>query len=301
MGRVVNPKSHLVPLLRDGDPYFIGFGSKKLTTEGINYRDLTELIKGNIIELEIRGVAGPLAENIKGRRVRKQPERKIIEEKHIKYTRKDGTRVEYKRLFNIWEKEQMPGARLKLTRSISPLGEIILHFRELKFDGGQLDYYKEKLAMNICNQLAGYYELYHPSFEPIVKITATLEGKVLSRGVGSVRAKLEDLRERLTSGDVDSASSYRFASLQNFKITDVYDGEGGFSEYFQFEFKDDNIVVLENLKDKNASYIFKLSDFERMPNFDKSTARNHPAFLERLVHHDVLSWEGQLKKYLRPL
>jgi hypothetical protein len=164
--------------------------------------------------------------------VRKQPERKIEVNKHIKYTRKDGTRVEYKRIFIIWEKEHLMGLRLKLYKSISPLGEIILYFKGKKYNYSQVDFYGEKLAMNICNQLAGYYELFDSSFSPILKITATLQGKILERGVGSVREKLSDLKERLNSNDADQTSnSYRFAILQNFNITDVYDGEGSFREF----------------------------------------------------------------------
>jgi hypothetical protein len=72
------------------------------------------------------------------------------------------------------------------------------------------------------------------------------------------------------------------------------------SENFQFEFKEDNLIVLENLTNGNATYVFKLTGFDRSGSFDKLTARKHPAFLERLVHHDVESWQLQLKKYLTP-
>ncbi|KAA8485391.1 hypothetical protein BDE36_2059 [Arcticibacter tournemirensis] len=51
--RVINAKSQLDPLLKDKDKFLIGFGTKSLTTEGIHYKDLTELIKGNINEKEV--------------------------------------------------------------------------------------------------------------------------------------------------------------------------------------------------------------------------------------------------------
>ncbi|MDB5121834.1 MAG: hypothetical protein JWN56_3052 [Sphingobacteriales bacterium] len=303
MARVVNPKSHLSILLNDRDEYFIGFGSKTLTNDGVTYGDLLELIKGNINELEVRGIAGPLRENIHGRNVRKQPERKIEVEKHISYTRKDGTKVEYDRIFNIWEKEHIQGPKLKLFTTKSPLGELVLHFGLLKYTDSQVDYYSEKLAMNICNALAGYYELYHPTFIPILKPTSTFSRKVLEKGIGSIKDKLTDIKERLNSGEQldDAGRSYRFAILQNFKITDIYDGEGGFNEYFQFEFRNDDIVILENLNNGNATYIFKLSEFENRTDFNKTTAREHSAFLARLIHHDVESWEKHLSTYLIPI
>lgn len=302
MGRVINPKRHLRDLLKDGQSYYIGFGVKNLTTEGVNNSDLRELIKGNIKDLLVRGPKGPLKENIHGKLVRKQPERKIEVEKHIKYTRKDGTKVEYDRKFNIWEKEHLPGHQLVLYKATSPQSEIILHFPKFVMNTSDDSYLKEKLAMNICFALGGYYQLYDERFEPVIRTTATLNRKILERGIGNVSDKLEDIKERLSDGAFerdDSGNSYRFAVLQDFNITDIYDGIGGFNEYFQFEYADDDIVILENLRTGNATFIFKLSLFDRGQAFDKQMAKRHKSFLERVVHHNATEWEAVLLKYLK--
>ena len=302
MGRVINPKVHLRDLLKDEQRYHIGFGVKNLTTEGVNYRDLNELIKGNIKDLLVRGAKGVLKENIHGKFVRKQPERKVEVEKHIKYTRKDGTKVEYDRKFIVWEKEHIPGYKLELYKSISPQNEVVLHFPKFVMAISDDSYSKEKLAMNIGFALGGYYQLYNESFEPIIRTTATLDRKILEKGVGNVRDKLQNIRERLSDGSYEKdgeGNSYRFAMLQDFNITDVYDGIGGFNEYFQFEYADDDIVILENLRTGNATYIFRLSKFDKDRAFDKQTARGHRSFLERVVHNNVIEWEAVLSRYLK--
>jgi hypothetical protein len=66
MNRILNSKSHLENLLKDGDKYSIGFGVKTLTTEGLVNRDLLELIKGKLDDVLIMGKKGPLKENMSG-------------------------------------------------------------------------------------------------------------------------------------------------------------------------------------------------------------------------------------------
>lgn len=300
--RIINAKPHLSSLLKEGDTFIIGFGVKSLTTDGIHYRDLGELIKGNISDLLVMGKKGPLRENITGKFVRKQPENKEHILKHIKYTRKDGTRVEYDRTFHVWEKELLHKFGLKLYKGVSPQDEIILHFGEMKYYDQPEDLLRAKAAMNIAIILGGYFQIYDQKLEPIMNISGTLNRKILSKGEGSVKSKLEDIRQQIFGGGevVDkSGDSYRFSILQNYEITDTYDGEGGFNEYFHFEFANDNIVILENLRSGNATYIFDLSKYDISKSLDKTSAQKHAAFKERVIHHNIEHWTSILSKYLK--
>lgn len=300
--RIINAKPHLSSLLKEGDTFIIGFGVKSLTTDGIHYRDLGELIKGNISELIVMGKKGPLRENTAGKFVRKQPENKEHILKHIKYTRRDGTRVEYDRVFHVWEKELLHKFGLKLYKGLSPQDEVILHLGEMKYYDQPEDLLRAKAAMNIAIVLGGYFQIYNQKLEPIINITGTFDRKVLSRGEGSVENKLDDIKERFF-GDgeaVDnSGDSYRFSILKNYEITDIYDGEGGFNEYFHFEFANDDIVILENLRSGNATYIFNLSKYDKSKPLNKTTARKHASFKDRVIHHNIEHWKSILSKHLK--
>jgi hypothetical protein len=302
MGRVINALPHLQGLLSEGGNFIIGFGIKSLSTEAIHNRDLSELIKGNIDDLLVRGRKGALKENIIGKYVRKQPENKQTVNKHIKYTRKDGRLIEYDRVFEVWEKEMLHKFGLKLYKGRSPQDEVILYFPIMIFDSkDELLLLRAKAAMNIASILGGYFQIYDKNLEPVLKVTGTLNRKILAKGIGGISNKLEQIQKEFFGGNHttdNSGNSYRFSVLKEYSVTDIYDGEGGFNEYFHFEFAADNIVLLENLRSGNATYIFDLSKYDRNFVLDKSNAKQHPAFLKRVVHHNLENWRTILSRYL---
>ncbi len=301
--RIINAKPQLEPLLKPGESYLIGFGVKSLTTEGIHYRDLTELIKGSISDILIMGKKGPLKENIVGKYVRKQPENKEQVSKHIKYTRKDGRLIEYDRIFDMWEKELLHKFNLKLYKGVSPQGETILFFGNMKYDpDDKLGLLKAKAAMNIAMYLGNFFQVYDEKLEPKLKISGTFARKVLSKGFGTIREKLESIKESyFGDGSVvdNTGNSYRFSVLKDYEITDIYNGEGGFNEYLHFEFAKDNIVILENLRSGNATFIFDLSQYDKSIVLDKTTAQNHKSFKGRIIHHNIDKWKTILSGFLK--
>lgn len=301
MNRVLNSKSHLENLLVNGVKYYIGFGVKNLTTEGIGYRDLTELIKGNVSDIIVMGNKGPLKENIHGKWGRKQPPRKVDKDVHIDYVNKHGTRVEFDRTYEVWEKEILHKYRLSLKRARSPQDETILYFPLLKYEDDVAHFSIAKAAMNIAIYLGGYFQIYNNIFEPIMPITATLNKKILEKGTGNVIDKLQEIKEIIELNLTDennTGNSYRFAVLKEYNITDIYNGIGGFNEYFQFEFATDNVLILENLRAGNATFIFKLSEFNPQTTLDKQNVRTEKGFLERVVHTNLENWQLKLQKYL---
>ncbi|MFU1857247.1 hypothetical protein ACK8HY_09540 [Sphingobacterium sp. NGMCC 1.201703] len=302
MGRVINALPHLEGLLSEGESFIIGFGTKSLTTEAIHYRDLGELVKGNIDDLLVRGKKGYLKENIFGKFVRKQPENKQTVNKHIKYTRKDGRLIEYDRVFEVWEKELLHKFGLILYKGRSPQDEVILHFPKMIFNSNdEMVLLRAKAAMNIASALGGYFQIYNLNLEPVLKVTATFDRKILAKGVGGISNKLEQIQQEFFGGNRtkdNSGNSYRFSVLKDYNVTDIYDGEGGFNEYFHFEFASDNIVLLENLRSGNATYIFDLSKYDKNFVLDKSNAKLHPAFLKRVIHHNLENWKIVLSNYL---
>jgi len=302
MNRVLNSKSHLENLLKDGDKYYIGFGVKNLTNEGALYRDLSELIKGAVNDIIVMGRKGPLKENIDGKWGRVQPERKTTRKVHIDYVNKFGTRVQYNRIYDVWEKEIIHKYRLSLHRAKSPQDELVIHFLLLEYKNEDSHFLMAKAAMNIAIYLGGYFQIYNILFEPIIPITGTFSRRILERGTGNVQDKLQDIKDRIDSKNDDegnAGNSYRFAVLKEHYITDVYNGIGGFNEYFQFEFADDDILILENLRAGNATFIFKLSEFDPKVTLNKQNVKNERGFLERIVHTNLDSWGLNLQRYLK--
>lgn len=302
MNRVLNSKAHLENLLTDGVKYYIGFGVRNLTTEGIGYRDLTELIKGNVSDITVMGNKGPLKENVDGKWGRKQPPQKIDRKVRIDYVNKFGTRVKYDRIFEVWEKEILHKYRLSLKRVKSPQDETILYFPLFEYKDDEAHFSMAKAAMNIAIYLGGYFQVYNNIFEPIIPITATLGRKILEKGTGNVADKLQEIRAAIESNnaeEVNTGNSYRFSVLKEHNITDVYNGIGGFNEYFQFEFAKDDILILENLRAGNATFIFRMSEFNPKTTLDKQNVRNERGFLERVVHVNLDGWKLKLSKYLK--
>lgn len=301
--RIINAKPHLEPFLKEGEKFQIGFGSKSLTTDGLAYKDLTELIKANISEVLLMGRKGPLKENTTGKFVRKQPENKHQVLKHIKYTRKDGANIEYDRIFEVWEKEMLHKFGLKLYRGVSPQNEILLLFKEMEFNSSDsMGLFKAKAAMNMAYFLGGHFQLYDENLNPLLKITSTFDRKLLNKGYGTVSEKLEVIKEEYfgkgTPSD-DTGNSYRFSVLKEFNITDIFDGEGGFNEYLLFEFAEDNIAILENLRSGNATFVFDLSKYDKQKSLDKATAKQHESFKVRIVHTNIDRWRDILSGFLK--
>lgn len=101
------------------------------------------------------------------------------------------------------------------------------------------------------------------------------------------------------SGVVAEGNSYRFALLKDKITSDVTMGLGGFNDYLQFEYEHSDLMILENLKSGNATYVFRLSKFDRNKILDKQSAQKEASFLDRVVHDNVKVWERKLNKYFK--
>jgi hypothetical protein len=111
-----------------------------------------------------------------------------------------------------------------------------------------------------------------------------------------------DTIEKVLNSEFNAEStgnSYRFAVLKENLPSDVTMGTGGFNEYLRFEFALNDLLIFENLKTGNATYIFKLSKFDFSKTLDKQSALHDPAFRKRIIHENMETWEAQVGKYFR--
>ncbi len=190
---------------------------------------------------------------------------------------------------------------LVLHRSVTPQKEIILHFPIQTYVASDNHHIIATASMNIAIQLGRYYQIFDEKLEPIIPITKYKNRSILPAGqYGSVMEKLEAIERQLAASDYSETgkgNSYRFALLKEKNPTEVTAGNAGFNDYLMFEFIDDNLMVLENLKSGNATYIFDLSSFDKDLQLDKKTARSIPSFRERVVHENMNEWNRKMQKY----
>lgn len=303
MKRILNPAKHLQNLLPEGNIFYIGFGIKDLTEVGKGHPGVMDLIAGSKTSVIVSGKKGALRENTIGKLVRKQPEAKESIWKHIHYySKRFGKEIDYDRQFHVWEKTMLHKYNLALEVAITPQGETILHFPAFTMQQNEDTYLRAGAAMNMAIALGSYFLPYDHKFEPLVPVTKFEKKQILPPGRYSISEKLEIIDRELVSsvgGEVSEGNSYRFAVLKEKNPTDVTMGIGGFNEYLMFEFVNEDLIVLENLKTGNATFVFKLSNFNKKEDLNKQTATVNPSFLKRIIHNNLDDWSRQFGTYFR--
>jgi len=301
MNRILNPSKYLQGIVEDGKPFYIGFGIKELTTLGKNYPDLKSLVDQKQSSIIVTGKKSYLKENTKGKWVRKQPEQKETIWKHIHYySKRFEKEIDYDREFHIWEKTILHQYNLALEAAKTPQGEVVLHFPIFKMNDTEEFFLKVGAAMNMSIALGSYFMIYDSHFEPIIPVTKIEHRKILGSGNLSIAEKLEIIKQEfITQGNSDTSNgnSYRFALLKEEEPTDVTMGLGGFNEYLMFEYPKDDLIILENLKTGNATFLFTLSKFQKDKELNKQIASKDPAFLKRIIHNNLDDWNNQFKSF----
>ncbi|MFC4231623.1 hypothetical protein ACFOW1_06965 [Parasediminibacterium paludis] len=304
MNRVNNPAKYLQNVLQEGMKYYIGFGKDQLTKVGKENSAIVNLLSNKAKSAIVSGKSGALKENTLGKYIRKQPEHKISVWKHIEYySHHFGRQIMYDREFNIWDKELLYKYDMQLSIAKTPQGETIFYFPQLVMENNENHFFKAGAAMNMAIQLGGYFLFYDMAFEPIIPVTIVKDKSILPSGFnGSVAEKL-DVIEQAMNEDNDPkdlhGNSYRFALLKEFAPDDVTMGIGGFNDYLMFEYRDRNLMVLENLRSGNATFLFDLSKFDKEKSLDKQTAKQDQSFLERIIHENMDDWSNKMGKYFK--
>ncbi|WP_126969332.1 hypothetical protein [Gynurincola endophyticus] len=302
MKRVNNPERYLKGIIEPNTKYYIGFGIKDLTDFGKTHPGVKDLIAGIKSSVVLTGKKGILRENTTGKLVRKRPERKISIWKHIEYYNSKWERwISYDREFSIWEKSLLHKFNLELSVAKTPQGEIILVFPMLIMQENDQHYLRAGAAMNLAYTLSNYYLMYNVEFEPIIPVTKFKDRSILPAGCSnkSISEKLETIQNRLqgTPEFESTGNSYRFAVLKEQQPNDVTIGTGGFHEYLMFEYKTKDLLIFENLKSGNATYLFRLSKFDSNKELDKQSASKDPSFIKRIVHENINRWSSQVGTY----
>ena len=302
MKRIINPSKYLRGIVEEGAPYYVGFGIKDLTDLGKTHPGIQDLINGVKSSVVVTGKRGPLRDNTVGKYVRKKPEVKTSIWKHIEYySNKWEKWISYDREYNIWEKELLHKFNLELSLVRTPQNELIFIFPVFIMNNTEQHYLLAGAAMNMACALSNYHMMYDTGFEPILPVTKYKDTSLLPAGVVDrpVSEKMEIIEQNLHTDDEfeSTGNSERFAVLKEHEPVDITIGRGGFDGYLAFEFPNRNLIVLENLSSGNATYVFKLSDFDMNKGLDKQNAVKDKAFVKRIVHENISYWKSQLGRF----
>lgn len=155
-----------------------------------------------------------------------------------------------------------------------------------------------KHCINLFLELFGVCELYDKSLTPIVKNVPMKrvnwqilpEGEYPWQHLSKLAGGIGTLRDN--KGKLER---YRIESILAYKPDEMYYGTGGFYGYLVFIFKNKNLVVMENIKYGNATYVF-VGDWKKFSQMTKAEIIQENLMKERLLHNKY--WKYQLGKVM---
>lgn len=88
----------------------------------------------------------------------------------------------------------------------------------------------------------------------------------------------------------------RQKTIKAHKPDEMYIGEGGFSDYIAYSFRDRGIVVMESIRRDNAIYVFG-KDWERVSRLTKAEVLSNRHHKARIIHAE--GWKARLGEFLK--
>jgi hypothetical protein len=203
-----------------------------------NSAEIVPLAKGSVTKA-----------NIKGKYVRQQPENKITKTVEIKYKKKDGTKVEYKRDFHVYAKELLHQYQIPITFRENIHGQQVVVSPLLAFDNTQSSNMKNTHIINMFCEICNDYEVFTDNLEPAIKFNKRFEDELLPQGKLSEAINFENVANiaHRTIRNEQKAKAFieRLKVIQEFNPDIRGKGPQGFFGYIVLGFSDKKIVVLE--------------------------------------------------------
>lgn len=156
-----------------------------------------------------------------------------------------------------------------------------------------------KHCINLFLELFGICELYDKSLTPIVKNVPLKrvnwqilpEGEYPWQHIAKLAGGIGSLRDN--KGKLER---YRIESILSYKPDEMYYGTGGFYGYLVFIFKKKNLVIMENIKYGNATYVFE-GNWKKFSQMTKAEIIQEKLMKDRLRHNKY--WKYQLGKVIK--
>ncbi len=298
--RIQNANKYLPFFLKENEEFHVGM----LFEDFVKSTNLTKYGLPNAFKEGAKATPaakGPSTKaNVNGKYVRKQPEEKETKRVHIKYIRKDGTHVEFDRDFHVYVKELLHKYGIALHYLTNQHGQKVVVSEKLVFDADPANNLKNTHVINVFCELFNDFEIFTAELEPAIHFNKRFEQDVLPMGTLTDDATFDEIMEfsgRYTKNvDEQRAFQKRLHILKEFEPDIRGKGPSNFFGYIVFGFTDLDIVLLETMYADNATYVFKLADYEANVIKDKQTVLKEKTLLKRFYHYD--NWEQSIRAYL---
>ncbi|WP_297829767.1 hypothetical protein [uncultured Rikenella sp.] len=301
--RILNANKYLPFYLQEGERFYVGLlyedfvKSTNLRRYNIpaNFQEnliVTPAPKGSVTRA-----------NVYGKYVRKYPEEKTIKTVHISYNRRDGAYIEYDRDFNVYVKELAHKFQVCIHFKTNKHGQKVVVAGPLIYNDDVQNVVKNTHVINLFCEIFNDFEVFTADLEPAIHFNKRFAEDLLPQGTLSEEKTMNELLEfagRYTKNeDVKKAFQKRLHILERYAPDIRGKGPSNFFGYIVFGFSDLKIVVLETMYAGNATYVFRLEDYEKNVIKDKQTVIKNKIVLRRFYHYD--DWENQLTTYLDTL
>ena len=284
--RILNSSKYLSAFLDEGEAFYVGI----LYEDYINspYLDKYGLPKDFVDDATFIPKARKSASknNVNGKFVRKQPEEKVTNTKHIEYTTKDGTHVSYYRDFHIYAKVLLHKYNMQFTFKTN------IHGQKIVVSSTPLVY----INCEIFND----FEIFTSKLEPAIHFNKRFDMELLPKGTLNEAENFDEV-VRISSHYVkdnqeQKAFQKRLHILKEYEPDIRGKGPNNFFGYIVFGFSNLDIILLETMYSENATYVFKLSDYETNIIRDKQSVQREKLMIERF-YHDA-NWETRIRRFL---
>lgn len=297
--RIIRSESILSELVTLGETFRIGLPYEDVI-KNADFRKfgISGVFKENEVQTPIP--AGPRTRaNLKGLYVRQQPEIKEETLRHIKYKKKNGTKVEFDRIYNMYKKILLDRLNVSFKFMKDEDGTEFIVSDVLVFDDEFANSKKNTHIINLFLEVFGNYEVIRENLSYFIKTDAPFEREVLPSG-----ERLDDrnFHEFIEFAERSIKERDRRPLIERANVmkefAPIVRKAPGLNGYLAFIFEDKGIVAAESIKENNATYFFKLQDYEDNLMKDKQEVLNNKLMLKRFYHSQDDRWEKKIRKFL---
>ena len=298
--RVQNANKYLPFFLKEGEQFHVGLLFEDfIRSPDLKKYNLPDKFKESVSL--IPAAKGPTTRNnSSGKYVRKEPEEKVIKKVHISYDRKDGTHVEFDRNYNVYAKILKHKYKIGFSFKTNKHGQQVVVSDRLTYDDTLENVEKNTHVINILCEISNDFEIFNTDYEPAIHFNKKFEEDILPQGLlenKDVLDELTDFAGRYTRNITEKkAFQKRLQILKEFSPDIRGKGPSNFFGYIVFGFNNLGIAILETMYSDNATYIFRMSDYESNAILDKQTVLKNKTMLKRIYHYD--NWEQRLRSFL---
>jgi len=300
--RIIRSESILSELVTLGETFRIGLPFEDAAKNNdLNKFGISGVFKESEMQTPIP--AGPRTKaNLKGMYVRQQPEVKEETLRHIKYKKKNGTKVEFDRIYNMYKKILLDRLNVSFHFMKDEDGTEFIVSDVLVFDDDFANSKKNTHIINLFLEVFGNYEVIRENLSYFIKTDAPFDTEVLPSGE---RLEERNFNEFIEFAERNIKERHRGPLIERVNVMKEFAptvrktlGRNG---YLVFIFEDKNIVAAESTKENNATYFFSIQDYEDNILKDKQEVINNKLMVKRFYHSSDDRWAKRIRRFLNQL